>query len=268
MLKQYMSSTHMHSRATWRSCIREAAEMGFDGVELFGGAYASPEEMDVGRLKTLREEAARCAVTLSAHPWVDWREAPQPVLERNVRWMLENCARMGMREVNVHIAFFTDRERGLGRLFSALDPCIPVLEREGITLLFENVPGHGVRELGSEVHDFQTLFCHYGAQTPVMMTVDNGHAHIMGCVRELTERFAERWRYLHVNDNDGLDDLHVRPGAGNVDWDLLAACAKAAGYAGPLMMEYPQDGLRAGVPVVRDAFGRAGYDLARIRPRC
>ena len=38
MLKQYMSSTHMHSRATWRSCIREAAEMGFDGVELFGGA--------------------------------------------------------------------------------------------------------------------------------------------------------------------------------------------------------------------------------------
>lgn len=264
MLKQYMSSTHMQSRADWNACIVQASELGFDGVELFGKDYALREKMEPERLAALRRAAAACGIALSAHPWVEWAALPQDALASSARWMLENCARLGAREVNVHMAFFTDRETGLARLYEAFDPCLPFLETEGMTLLFENVPGHGFREIGSEPDDFAALFSHYGSDTPVMLTIDNGHAHIMGNLRALAERFAGRWRYAHVDDNDGLEDLHLRPGAGNVDWNALAAYARQADYAGPLMMEYPQSGLAEGLAVVRRAFEGAGYALRTL----
>ncbi len=265
MLKQYMSSTHMQSRADWNACIVQAAEMGFDGIELFGGDYALREKMEPARLSALRRAAAAHGIALSAHPWVEWAALPPEALVSGTQWLLENCARLGAREVNVHMAFFTDRGAGLERLFDAFDPCLPLLEAEGMTLLFENVPGHGLREIGSEPDDFASLFSHYGPDAPVMMTMDNGHAHIMGCTREMAERFAGRWRYAHIDDNDGLEDLHLRPGEGNVDWDDLADCARRAGYAGPLMMEYPQAGLEEGLAVVRRAFEGAGYALRTLK---
>ena len=36
------------------------------------------------------------------------------------------------------------------RLFAAIDRMYPILQREGMILMMENVPAHGIRELGSE----------------------------------------------------------------------------------------------------------------------
>ncbi|MEG2702602.1 MAG: hypothetical protein RSA65_08300, partial [Clostridia bacterium] len=56
-LKLYMSSTHMPQQANWLDCVASAAEMGFDGLELFGTEYEQPELMSPERLDALAKAA-------------------------------------------------------------------------------------------------------------------------------------------------------------------------------------------------------------------
>lgn len=97
-----------------------------------------------------------------------------------------------------------------------------------------------------------------------MMNVDTGHAHIMHQIAPLCEDFGAYWKYTHINDNDGLNDLHLAPGCGTLDIDAVAHAARRANYTGILTMEYGETGLSTGVPVTADAYGRAGYELARL----
>lgn len=260
-LKQYMSSTHMPQGGDWDACIKRAAQMGFDGLELFGGEFGDETLMEKGRLKALGTSARRQGLILSAHPWVEWAEMPADGLAAASRKLLEDCSRLGVREVNLHMGFFATRENGVEQLFETFDPLMGFLASEDMTLLFENVPGHGLGQLGSEIADFTALFTHYGLDTPVSMTVDNGHAHMMGYTQALIHRWGHRWRYTHINDNNGLSDQHLPPGQGTVNWIELAQCARQCDYQGPLMMEFAMAGLRIAMPVLTLAFGLQGLKL-------
>lgn len=152
------------------------------------------------------------------------------------------------------------------RLFAAIDCMYPILQREGMILMMENVPAHGIRELGSETEDFTQLFARYTDETgPVQMNIDSGHAYIMNMAETLSQRFGSRWRYTHIDDNDGVEDSHVAPGEGTLDFAAFAACAAQAGYQGPLMMEYAMGKVAFGMQALRDAYGAQGYDLHALK---
>ena len=76
-----------------------------------------------------------------------------------------------------------------------------------------------------------------------MMNVDTGHAHIMHQIAPLCEDFGAYWKYTHINDNDGLNDLHLAPGCGTLDIDAVAHAARRANYTGILTMEYEKPDL-------------------------
>ena len=262
----YMSSTHMACKDDWIACLEQAKRMGFAGVELFGGEGGVPfEDMSEDRCAEIARRAAELGIAISAHPWVNWERLPEDELISRYRALIDRCIRMGMKEINMHLHFLADRDQGMPRVFAATDPCIGLLEKAGVTLLYENVPEHGRRELGSEVKDFAELFAHYGPETPVMLNIDSGHAHIMGQTDALAA-FGPRWRYTHINDNDGLSDLHVAPGAGTLGFVAFAQAAKQADYTGPLMMEYSSAALAAGMPVLAKAYAKAGYALTPVAP--
>jgi sugar phosphate isomerase/epimerase len=248
----------------WMQCIIRAAEMGFDGIELFGSEYENEQCMERSLLRNYAVAAREKRIQLSAHPWMNWSNLPISDARANLHKLFECCVSMEMREINIHFAFLTDRNQGFKRLFDILDPEIPFLAKHQATVLFENVPAHGIRELGSEVEDFDNLFDHYGIESPVMMTIDTGHAHIAKNMQPLMARWGKRWRYTHINDNDGLNDCHWRPGQGTVDWNLIASLAKQVSYEGPLMMEYNYSGLSDAMPVLTKAFTEEGYRLAPL----
>lgn len=263
-LARYMSSTHMPAREDWGACINLAAEAGFDGLELFGTQYTDEEAMAPQRLRALAAAAQARGLQLSGHPWMEWDGLDLDALRQQTSHLLEDCARLGLRRVNIHMAFLASRAQGLPRLFAAVDPVTSFLRREGMVLLFENVPAHGIRELGSEVDDFAALFAHYQAEDTIMMTIDNGHAHVEGNLEALAGRCGARWRYTHINDNDGIEDWHWVPGQGSADWQALASHAQRAGYVGPLMMEYAFEGVPEALDVMRPAFAGAGYEIGRV----
>lgn len=261
-LECYMSSIHMNHKDDWIQCIRDAKQLGFAGVELFGGEGDTPfETMSEARCMEIARFAEETGIRLSAHPWINWAQLPEAEMIARFRAMVARYIRMGMKEINMHLHFLTDRAQGMGRLFAATDACIDMLQQAGVTLLYENVPEQGHREPGAEVADFTELFAHYGPETPVMLNIDSGHAHIMNQITALAEPFAGRWRYTHINDNDSTGDQHVAPGAGTLDFTAFAQAAAKAGYKGPLMMEYAESALAAGMPVLKEAYARAGYTL-------
>lgn len=260
-----MSSCHLLCHSDWMDCLDWVHQAGFTGMECFDEKNDNILTMSPQRLEQIRLRAAKLGVALSAHPWVDWTGLPQDEMVKTYCDVVERCARMGVKILNMHLNFVATRQQGMNRLFEATDTILPLLNRHGIMLLYENVPEYGKRELGSEVGDFEKLFAHYGADTPVMMNIDVGHAHIMHQLLPLAEEFGDRWRYTHINDNNQLKDQHLGPGLGTADWEGCALIAAKVGYNAPLMMEYNQKYLPESMPVLARAYGAAGYQLDEIR---
>ena len=76
--------------------------------------------------------------------------------------------------------------------------------------------------------------------------------------------FGDRWAYTHINDNDQLKDRHFAPSEGTMDFARVASLAKEVGYTGPLLMEYNQKGLAAGMAELERTYGAEGYALDSI----
>lgn len=261
-LKKYMSSCHLYNKDNWMDAVQWAKDNGFDGVELFGGEGEREfGDLPPERLEKIADFALKSGIELSLHPWTDWSGLTEDALRQKFVSYAEKCAGMGMKYLNMHMQFVTTRESGMERLLRATDEALPVLKKAGVILLYENVPPHGIRELGSETGDFQRLFSYYKDEDAVMLNIDTGHAHITGTLELLCKENPSRWAYTHINDNYGVNDDHVAPGDGTLDFDLAARCAHEVGYTGPLMMEFHEKGLETGLKTLSAAYGKYGYQL-------
>lgn len=261
-LKKYMSSFHLYVMADWLECIKWAKENDFQGIELFGNENGTAfEKIPETRLDEIARFARENGIELSLHPWANWAIKTEDELYEIYLEYAKRCARMGMKYINMHMQFVTTREMGMERLFCVTDKILPVLKDAGITLLYENVPPHGKREFGSEAEDFEKLFSYYKNECAVQMNIDTGHAHITDTMKTLACQYPARWAYTHINDNFGVNDDHVAPGDGTMDFALVAEYAKETGYTGPLMMEYHEKGLEKGLLTLREAFEKHGFEL-------
>lgn len=107
-------------------------------------------------------------------------------------------------------------------------------ERLGVTYLIENQPfncplGHDCAEMARRV---------LAVQSPrLRMCLDTGHAHITSNVVESLRRAAPAIDYLHIHDNDAVQDDHRMPGDGTIDWAALAGVLRSTGLRAPRMLE-------------------------------
>ena len=261
-LKKIMSSCHLFCMCDWLECVKWAKAHDFDGIELFGSENGTIfEKLPEERLAEIARFARDNGIELSLHPWTDWTNLSDEELCGIYTLYAEKCVRMGMKYINMHMQFVTNRETGMDRLFRATDKILPILKKAGVILLYENVPPHGIRELGSETGDFEALFSYYKNEPSVQMNIDTGHANITGTMKALASQFPARWAYTHINDNFSVHDDHVAPGDGTMDFSLVAQYAKEAGYTGPLMMEYHEKGLEKGLSVLKEAYLKYGFEI-------
>lgn len=261
-LKKYMSSYHLYVKDDWMECVKWAKENGFDGIELFGKENGVLfEDIAEARLNEIAAYAMDSNIELSLHPWADWTKKTDEEVKSIFLAYAERCAKMKIRYLNMHMQFITTRENGIERLFQSSDAVLPVLKEGRTVLLYENVPPHGRRELGSETEDFDALFDYYKNEPFVQMNIDTGHAHITDTMEALSKRHGKRWTYTHINDNFGVKDDHVAPGDGTMDFLSVAYLAREAGCSGPLMMEYHESGLEKGLMVLKEAYSKYGFEV-------
>lgn len=121
-------------------------------------------------------------------------------------------------------------EEGVRWQIESLRRVLQITDRLGLRLFYEPVPHkHDSADNIARVLDaLPDLCCH----------LDLGHCNLWGkSPAALIRRFAGRLHHIHMNDNDGVNDLHLPPGTGTVDWPSVFQALRESGYDGTLTLE-------------------------------
>ncbi len=105
----------------------------------------------------------------------------------------------------------------------------------GVRILLENIPN----ELSTPERLMEMIqTAHFD---DVCICFDFGHAHIMGSVSEAFEILRKQVCSSHVHDNNKVQDSHLWPGAGTIDWKEAMALLRSAPQTPPLLLELGED---------------------------
>jgi len=127
-------------------------------------------------------------------------------------------------------------------------------EDSGVTIALENSENYGNYHLEfifSNIHSHNLGFCY-----------DSSHDFI---AKEFRSRSLEKWGALlmttHLSDNNGINDDHLLPGSGTIDWQRVIEYFPKGSYQGTLMLEV--DGPEANKGLTSDRFLELGYQKVR-----
>jgi sugar phosphate isomerase/epimerase len=154
---------------------------------------------------------------------------------------LTTAARIGAEKVVLHPSFISGlgpfvMETATGYAHESLGAIITEARHLGVELCFENMfPAY---HWFFDPSHFETVFREF---RDLKMTLDTGHANIddPGKTRlyEFIQRFPDRIGHIHVSDNAGKKDDHVRVGQGNIDFKKVVTLLKHAGYDDTITFE-------------------------------
>lgn len=155
--------------------------------------------------------------------------------------VLESCQKLGCPYMVLHtnvtaLPLTGDlqmlRERGIQRIAKVAE----IAEKYGVTICVENV-GTVYRKTLLYTYDaFLDLF----RQLPqVDALIDVGHAHInQWNIPELIDALGTRIKGMHLHDNFGVRDVHIRMGSGTVDFEGIREAVSRLEEAPNLIVEY------------------------------
>jgi sugar phosphate isomerase/epimerase len=174
--------------------------------------------------------------------------------EESIRWVLkavEYAAELGCPFAVVHpgsgasTVVRDDASEVKDRLVDALRCIGEEAKFHGVRVLLENMSQGQGRRYGSRVSDLMETIEPLG-RDEFGLCLDPGHTILSGLnVYEELRQADGLLLSLHVNDNDGLKDLHLVPLAPktSVDWRRFLSVLKDIDYCGPFMLEvYGGDG--------------------------
>lgn len=152
----------------------------------------------------------------------------------------EGCARYGVPILVVHPSAGFDLPEPTEIGLEAFGRLIRAAEHLGVTVAFENLESD--QHLDAVLRAFEdSPACGY--------CYDTGHALAYSDGKNFALTYADRLCHTHLHDNFGrrgteytsVDDLHLLPGDGLVDWKSVMRSLTAASYTGVLMSEvkYP-----------------------------
>jgi sugar phosphate isomerase/epimerase len=105
----------------------------------------------------------------------------------------------------------------------------------GVRILLENIPN----DLSTPERLMEMI--HTAHFDDVEICFDFGHAHLMGSVSGAFEIVRKLVRSTHVHDNAKLQDSHLWPGNGTIDWKEAMALLRSAPQSPPVMLELAED---------------------------
>jgi sugar phosphate isomerase/epimerase len=118
----------------------------------------------------------------------------------------------------------------------------------GVRILLENIPN----ELSTPDRLVEMIrAAHFD---DVGICFDFGHAHIMGSVSEAFEILRKQIWSTHVHDNDKVNDSHLWPGQGTINWKQAMELLRSAPQTPPLMLELGEDERVNPLEKLREAF--------------
>lgn len=138
---------------------------------------------------------------------------------------LRMTAELGGRAIVLHAPIDGD----IASQQRSLEALLPLAEELDVGVALENLVDGGFTRVAQLLHRFDSPalgFCY-----------DSGHAAIAADTTDCTAAQVGRLLAVHLHDNDGVEDAHMLPLEGVVDWDAVLGILAALRYRGPLSLE-------------------------------
>lgn len=233
--------------------LRRVVDAGFHLVELSlnrpqqGVRY---DDRDLAR--RLRDEAEKLGVTFTAHaPDKYWLSNPdRDELNETVRSVFPVVAGAGAYAVKVLVIHCCPGKplvpgRSVGQmegLVWALETLAPVCEEHSVCLAAETmIPGR----LTSSVENLIEAVDHVNSPN-VRICLDTNHTNLSQDLNQAVRLGGKRIAEIHLNDNHFVEEEHLLPYEGAIDWPAFAQAAVDIDTCGFMVMEpgghYTDDG--------------------------
>ncbi|MCM8769637.1 MAG: sugar phosphate isomerase/epimerase [Candidatus Omnitrophica bacterium] len=166
--------------------------------------------------------------------------------KKKVRRIIELAEKFNAQSITLHPGSHQSGEaknsrcQALRQVVEVLVEFIPFLEQKGLRVNLENnTLCYDPAALGTRIDDF-SFFFELLPNSVFGLALDTGHSQVMRITEELLARFPRYLFHTHLHDNDGHSDSHLPPGEGIFDWKKFFGLIKKIGYAGPLVIEFPE----------------------------
>lgn len=230
--------------------VPELADQGVTAIEVWIDIPDHFDAHDPGEVDALVSALSSSGVRAhSIHcpfgPRYDISSLDDEVHERGVDGLIDSIEVAGMIGAGIVIVHASDRLPGspngrFERARGVLREMSLVAKESGIMLALENLPpsylGHTPEEIVALLD---------GADTEsTAVCYDTGHANLSGRFAQFTEALLPRAVTTHIHDNDGVQDQHLFPGDGSVDWHSFADTHRKCGARATIMLECcPPEGM-------------------------
>ena len=147
--------------------------------------------------------------------------------ERILTDSIDECSRFEISTAVVHICQGYNpppvNQIGLNRIKRLVE----IAERKNINLALENLRRPDYLDfVFANIQSNKLGFC-----------FDSGHENCYTKGTDLLSKYGSKLMALHLHDNDGTDDQHLRPGEGIIDWDVIIKKLKETRYSGTIALE-------------------------------
>lgn len=190
-------------------CLRVIKEVGFEAICLRMEIFSDNPEIKIDDYYRtgLRIENAHLDSRGTSRMWSEGL-AGEEVTEKYIR-QFDTCRDYGVKVGVAHVTWGEGAvapPSGIG--LERFRRVVEAAERRGVTVAFENsvYPGH-LRYVLDNIDSPAAGFC-----------FDSGHRNAFSPNENYFPDYAGRLRAMHLQDNDGMRDLHLIPFDGCADW--------------------------------------------------
>ena len=174
----------------------------------------------------------------------DINQCVQRALIRNI----ELCGRIGCPRLIIHPGFMGYAERGADefdfnlRLYASL---IPALKVNSVVCCLENMFTHHRTKImcgpcanAAEANAYIDRLNAEAGERLFGFCLDVGHTLLVSQdIRAFILGLGENLTCFHIHDNDGMDDQHLFPYMGIMDWERFCDAVRENGFRGDLSFE-------------------------------
>ncbi len=222
-----------------KSWVFSLEEIGYRGWEVVADGACSFEHDE--NIREVAEIVGSTGLSLSVHaPYSDLNLASlnYPIWRESVRQILTCIDRTAevTDRVTVHPGYLSP----VGKL---LPDRTWALQKSALTEIGAFAADRGVRVFLENLGGLKDVLCRFPEEVLGMIdgvpgvgfTLDVGHAHTVGKVREFLQVLSSA-NHIHIHDNHGTADQHLALGDGTIPWDEVGK-AVARDYEGIVVVE-------------------------------
>ncbi len=264
-------STFVHYRYPLTEAIRRYAEMGYDGVEIWGGRpHAYWEDMTDQIIAEIKSVIDGCGLEISNFIPAQFRYPTnlaadsQAVRSKSVDYInrnIEVSAKLGAPSVSLcpgFSMFGQTRKEAWQVMLDSFCKIIEFTKGMPITLLIEPA-NRWESDLIVTVDDGLQALDDLGNPPSVGILADSGHINInQEPLTDIPGILKNIPVHYHLDDNKGVTDDHLVPGEGMMNFDLFFEKLKETGYRGFMAVE-----LGFGYTVDPDPAAKKSLDFLR-----